>query len=220
MYSIFGTSETSRVLYAQLRTTNEYISHFVADKEFIPISERYCDIPVKVFGEGERYHNTYKILADFLYIPVSYKDVNGNREKVFARAKEFGYSISSFIHPKAVVDPTVKLGIGAWIHPLVNIDPYVEAGEGLTCWGNLHLGHSSKLGNYVWITSGSVICGQVEIGDRTFVGANAVIHPGVKVGKRCIIGSGSIITKDLPDFSVTLQGYNNVIAKKSNEIKL
>lgn len=218
---MFGTSETSRVLYAQLQTTNQYISHFLADQEFIPASGTYCDIPVKVFGEGTRYHNTYKILADFLYIPVSYKGINRNREKIFKRAKEYGYSISSFIHSKAVVDPTAKLGIGSWIHPLVNIDPYVEAGEGLTVWGGgTHLGHSSKLGNFCWITSGSVICGGVEIQDRTFIGANSTIHPQVKIGSDCIIGSGSIITKDLPSFSVTMEGRNNISSRKSNKVNL
>jgi acetyltransferase-like isoleucine patch superfamily enzyme len=217
MISIFGVGELAKIMYRYVGN----VDYFVADKEFIPESHRFQDIEVIEFGEGSRFKNFQGREDDRLFIPVSYSHVNKDREKIFVRAKIYGYRIESYIHQSAHVHPSAKIGLGTWIHPLVSIDPDVVIGKGCVFWsGAAHAGHSSVYEDFVWQTSGSIVCGQCSIGSRTFIGANAVVHPGLSIGTDCIIGSGAIITRDLPAFSVALEGRNNIISKKSWEISL
>ena len=212
MIAIFGCGELARNFASYI----PYNFAFLTTKEYLPEDKQFLGknvVCIENFNK-ESAGNTG------LFIPVSYKNCNKDREKIFNLVDNLGFRIESFVHPKAFVSTTSLVGKGSIIYPLANIDPNVTIGKGFCAWNLAHVGHSSTLGDFCWVTSNATICGQVEIGDRTFVGANAVIHPSVKVGKDCIISSGAIVTKDLADGSVVLEGKNNLISKKSWEIKL
>lgn len=205
---IFGIGESAQTLARHIAFPD-----FMVDKEHIPGESRtLMGRWIWEFSPARE--------KDTIYIPVSYKECNGQRESVFNRAKEFGYKIESFIHKTANVEPTSTIEEGAIIYPLVNIDPNVVIGKGLFAYSACHIGHSSFLEDFVYVTTHATICGQTFIGSRTFIGANAVIYPGVVIGRQCIIGAGALITKDLPDYSVALEGRNNIISKKSYEVEL
>ncbi len=205
---IFGIGESAQTLARYLAFPD-----FMVDKEHIPgESNTLMGRWIHPFEQAQA--------GDKMYIPVSYKGCNTQREQVFSRASSLGYKIESFVHKTANIDPSSTLGIGALVHPLVNIDPNVTIGHGF--WGHsaCHIGHSSILEDFIYVTTHSTICGQTYIKSRTFIGANAIIFPGVTVGFQCIIGAGALITRDLPDYSVALEGRNNIISKKSYEVDL
>lgn len=211
MIAVFGVGELAKTFSAFIPT-----NIFLADKEYIPEGGNFLGRTVYELEEIGMFSTKPEI-----YAPVSYKNCNKDRENVFSRINKLGIKVSSFVHPTAHVNDTSKMGEGCWIGALTNIDPNVCIGRGVTVWGGgSHLGHSSTIGDFSWVTTGACISGQVEIGDRTFVGANAVVFPSVKIGSDCIIGAGAIITKDLPSFSVALEGRNNIISKKSFEVIL
>ena len=59
--------------------------------------------------------------------------------------------------------------------------------------------HECVINDFVHISPGSVLCGNVIVGEGTWIGAGSIIIPGVKIGKNSIIGAGSVVVKDLPD---------------------
>ena len=59
------------------------------------------------------------------------------------------------------------------------------------------LGHDSKIGNNIVISSFCDITGYVEIGDETFLGSHVSIHPKIKIGNECQIGIGSIVINNV-----------------------
>lgn len=42
----------------------------------------------------------------------------------------------------------------------------------------------------------------IKIGDDVFIGTGSVILPGVQVGDRVVIGAGSVVTRSIPDGTV------------------
>jgi acetyltransferase-like isoleucine patch superfamily enzyme len=52
---------------------------------------------------------------------------------------------------------------------------------------------------------------KITINDSVWIGANCVITAGVTIGKHAIIGAGSIVTKDIPNYSVSVGNPAKVV---------
>jgi maltose O-acetyltransferase len=53
--------------------------------------------------------------------------------------------------------------------------------------------------------------GSIIINQDVWLGADAKILPGVTLGNGCIVGAASLVTKDLPDYSVSMGSPARVI---------
>ena len=208
---IFGVGEVAKTFY--------YIAGgdaFTVDKEYIPTEGSLFRLPVLPFE--------YEALAKWgnthIYLPISYQKVNKVRQEKYEQIKSWGFEALRYVHPTSTLTHPYYLDEGSIVLEQCVIQPGCDIGKAVIIWSKVHCGHSCKIKDFVWLTSGAVLCGQCEIGENSFVGANAVISPGVKVGKRNIIGSGAIITKDTEDDSVYLEGRNVLYRKKSWEVQL
>jgi maltose O-acetyltransferase len=56
--------------------------------------------------------------------------------------------------------------------------------------------------------------GVVTIGNKVFIGTGAIILPNVRVGNNVIIGAESVVTDSIPDNSVAVGNYAEVICTK------
>ena len=79
------------------------------------------------------------------------------------------------VSPRAVVDPTARIGADTDIHPLAVIGADVEIGPGAT------------------IHSGAQIMAGCRIGAGTVIFPNAVLYPSTQVGARCVIHAGAVL---------------------------
>ena len=95
---------------------------------------------------------------------------------------------------------------GAIIQSCANIGKHCIINTGAS------IDHDCQIEDFVHISPGSVLCGNVTIGEGSWIGAGSTIIPGVKIGKWSIIGAGSIVTKDIPD-KVLAYGNNCKIIK-------
>ncbi len=98
------------------------------------------------------------------------------------------------------------------------------------CWlhSNVHIGQDSKIGNFVFIypyvvftndpTPPSNTLRGPSVDDFSQVAVFSVLLPGVEIGKHCLIGAGSIVSKNIPDYQLTL-GNPAKIIKDVREIK-
>lgn len=125
----------------------------------------------------------------------------GDNQDRESAATRISHSFGQAIHPTAIVDDSVKSGLGIVIvHNAV-----VQAG---CCIGNhviintaAIVDHECILGDFVHIGPGVTLCGGVRVGECTLVGAGSVLLPRVNIGKKCVIGAGSVVIRDVPDYA-------------------
>ena len=137
-----------------------------------------------------------------LFVAVGYSRLNGLRQEKCEAARAKGYSLASYISPRASVANNATFGWNAFILENNTVQPFVKIGNGVTLWSGNHIGHHAVVADYVFIASHVVISGGVTVGERTFIGVNATINDHISIGARCVIGSGSLVTKSVADEGV------------------
>ena len=115
------------------------------------------------------------------------------RKKVVKRILAKGGEFINLIHPKAVVSPSVKLGIGVAIKPFCVISSNVIIGDFTYFQSSVIVGHDVKIGKYCQINSFSFFAGYVNTGDCVTVNAGARLIQNIKVEDEAIIGVGSVV---------------------------
>ncbi len=101
------------------------ISAFTVEKDYCT-TEKFHDIDVIPFEELELHFPKESIN---ILICIGYNKMNRIRERIYEKVKEEGYSILSYIHPKATV-LTDKMGIGNIILENASIGIGCSIGEG------------------------------------------------------------------------------------------
>lgn len=108
---------------------------------------------------------------------------------------------------------------------LDDIQGYSEFGSYCRLHSNVHIGHKSKLGNFVFVypyviftndpTPPSDICIGPEVGDFSQISTGSVLLPGIKIGKHCLVGAGSVVGKDIDDYQLVF----GVPAKPKKDVR-
>jgi UDP-3-O-[3-hydroxymyristoyl] glucosamine N-acyltransferase len=86
--------------------------------------------------------------------------------------------VKSGIHPTAVLEESVTLGVNVRI--------------GALCW----LGHDCQIGDNVTLYPRVVVYPGVSIGEDSLIHAGVIIRENVQIGKRVIIQNGAVIGSD------------------------
>jgi len=74
----------------------------------------------------------------------------------------------------------------------------VEAGQHVHVEFNAVISHGCRLGSFITVCPGAVLCGEVTVEDDVFIGANAtVLHGGLTIGRGALIGAGAVVTRDV-----------------------
>ena len=71
--------------------------------------------------------------------------------------------------------------------------------------------HDCFLEDFVHISPGVALAGNVRVGEGTHIGIGAVVIPGVKIGKWCTIGAGTVVLKDVPDGAMVVGNPGRMI---------
>jgi UDP-N-acetylglucosamine acyltransferase len=77
-----------------------------------------------------------------------------------------------------------------------------EIGEDCFLMANSHVGHDSRLGDFVTLANNVMLAGHVVIGAHTFIGGGAGVHQFVRVGEGAMIGGNAAISYDVPPFTI------------------
>jgi UDP-3-O-[3-hydroxymyristoyl] glucosamine N-acyltransferase len=97
-------------------------------------------------------------------------------EQVVLKLAPKPISFAPGIHPRAVVDPTAKLGNGVSIQPHAVIESRAAIGDNTMIGANTYVGHESIIGE------SCLIYPNVTIRERTRIGAHVIIHSGAVIG--------------------------------------
>lgn len=132
------------------------------------------------------------------------------RERLQEWLAERGLSITTLIHPNAVVAETAVIGEGSVVMAGAVINPDAVLGRGVIVNTCASVDHDCRIGQYVHIAVGARIAGTVTLEDRAWIGAGAVVINNLTVAAGCTIGAGAVVVKDITESGT----YIGVPAKK------
>lgn len=189
---IYGINQFAEMMKYYIEQQNKYeIEAFVMEQKYI--TEKYfCGLPIVAFEDVSIIYpsNNYEI-----FLAIGYREMNQIRSKKFYEFKELGYTISSYISEKAIIN-TNSLGEGNIILENVIIGPFTQIGTGNIIWSGVNIAHHNIVGNFNFIALSSSVAGNVIIKDNCFIGNNATIKNGVTINDLTLIGAGCYISKD------------------------
>jgi len=84
---------------------------------------------------------------------------------------------------------------------------------GSNCYfmGGVHVGHNSKVDDYVILVNSCALGGYTEIGRRVFLSASTAVHQFVKIGAYCMIAPLTKPAQDIPPFTMCIGASNAVV---------
>jgi len=190
---IFGLSDIAQLAHFYFTKESDYeVVAFTVDQDYVKESS-FCGLPVIDF---ESVVSIYPPSDHAFFVALSYSKLNSVRKEKYLAAKSLGYSIASFVSPKATVLTDESVGENCFILEDNTIQPFVKIGNNVTLWSGNHIGHHSIIQDHTFIASHVVISGGVDIGEQCFIGVNATLRDHIKVGDRCVIGAGALLLGD------------------------
>lgn len=139
-----------------------------------------------------------------ILMAMGYDQVNEVRAGMFRRLKNLGYSMLTWIHPRAIICTRHPVGEGSVIMPGALVEPGTKIGCDCFLWGNVVVAHDAIVDDHCWLAAGAVVSGMAHVGARNFIGVNATIANKVQTGESCIIGGSAFISKNIKANSVYL----------------
>ncbi|ASF46145.1 acetyltransferase [Methylovulum psychrotolerans] len=191
---IFGTGDIAQLAHFYFSRESDYdVTAFTVDRAYLPPNGLFCGLPVIAFDSLTDHYppSTYD-----LFVALSYAQLNAVRRDKYRAAKALGYSLASFISPRASLLNDGQIGDNCFIFEDNTIQPFVRIGNNVTLWSGNHIGHHSVIKDHCFIASHVVVSGGVEIGEQCFIGVNATLRDHIKIGDRCVIGAGALLLAD------------------------
>jgi sugar O-acyltransferase (sialic acid O-acetyltransferase NeuD family) len=213
---IFGTGDIAQLANYYFETDSGYsVEAFTVDRNYV--QESFEGKPVIPFDELS---GIYPPSNYDLFIALSYKNLNRNRESKYQAAKIAGYTLATYVSSRCTYLSQYKPGDNCFIFEDNTIQPFVKIGNNVTLWSGNHIGHHSVVEDHNFISSHVVVSGHCHIESNCFLGVNATLHNNVCIKKNNIIGAGSIINKSTKENEVYVPSKSVLFPKKSDEINL
>ena len=137
----------------------------------------------------------------------------GNNKTRKQIADNFNFNFDKAIHPQAVVSRYSKIKEGTVVLAGAIISADVIVGKHVIVNHNANVDHDCLIDDYVHISPGVMLAGNVKVGEGSHIGIGAQVIQGVKIGKWVTIGAGAVVLKDIPDYSVVVGNPARIIKK-------
>ena len=216
---IFGVGVVADVDYHHFQRDGEFdVIAFTLDSAWLekkPEGKRFFHgIPVIPFETAEHTCNPTRVS---MFVAMGYHGLNTIRAQKCREAKVKGYTLTSYISPRAHVGPWLKTGENCLILDGVGVQPGVEIGNNVSIWNNSLIGHHSKVEDDCWLAAGATLGGLMTLGAGSFVGLNATLGGDIKIGASSFIGAGAVVLKDAEPKSVFIHPNTEKFRLNSDE---
>lgn len=198
---IVGARGFGREIYSLAKNCNGYNNEFVI-KGFLD-DKHDALLEFKKYPQILTSVEDYQIEENDVFV-VALGDVNYKKiytEKVIEKKGEF-YSL---IHPTAIINQNIKIGVGAIIGQYAVVSNDVTIGNHVIVHPFCVFGHDVTIGNYSSMGAYTFLGGFSKIGDMVTIHPKASVLPHKKVNKNSIVGTGSVVMRNVPE-NVTVHG--------------
>ena len=214
---VFGYGTFAEIIHQYLTDDSEYeVVAFTLDDKYVK-EDTYLGLPMVPFSKIQE---LYPPLDYFMYVGLSYTNLNHLRENRYYEAKAKGYTLPTYISSKATVLTKYPIGDNCFIFENNTIQPFVKIGNNVILWSGNHIGHHGEIQDHNFISSHVVASGQCLIKSNCFIGVNSTIAHGVTIETENLIGAGSYIAKNTEPKSVYVPPRSVKLDKTSDQFKL
>lgn len=192
---IIGDGETAELAYDYFTNDTYFeVVGFSAEQRFIK-NKTLLGLPVVPLEVLEDSFDPKAIKA---FVAISFTQLNRLRQRLLNVVKSKGYSLCSYISPKAFVGQGVSIGHNCLILENVSIQRGALIGDNVTIWSGSSIGHRTQIGNNCFLASHVAISGFCNIGDSCFFGVNSCTANNIKIAEDCLVGAGAVLVNDAP----------------------
>jgi sugar O-acyltransferase (sialic acid O-acetyltransferase NeuD family) len=212
---IFGVQDYAELAHYYLQNDSPYdVVAFSVHEAFMPAEKKFKGLPIVEYENIEKEFPAGKFS---FFAPMSPKQMNRLREKIYNGLKEKGYELISYISSKATLFNNV-IGDNCFILEDNTIQPFTAIGNNVVLWSGNHIGHHGIIKDHVTFTSHVVMSGHCVIEENCFLGVNATLKDGIRLAQGTLAGMASAITKNTEEWSVyignpakKLEGKNSMM---------
>lgn len=130
---------------------------------------------------------------------------SSTRRKIAGKLQAIGFSFPVIADPSAVISPFSVLGHGVFLGKNAIVNAEAVIGDHAIINSAAVIEHESRVGAFVHVSVGSILCGNVTVDDDAFIGAGAVVIQGIQIGKAAIVGAGCTVKKHIKE-NVMIRG--------------
>jgi len=124
---------------------------------------------------------------------------NKTRERILCRLEKAGASITTLIHPGAIIGGEVELGAGTIVMAGTVINCCSNIGSGCIINTGATIDHDNKIEDYVHISPGAHLAGTVKIGKNTWLGIGSIVSNNLCITGGCTIGAGAVVVRNITE---------------------
>ncbi|GAB3182070.1 acetyltransferase [Telluribacter humicola] len=196
---IFGIMDTAELAHYYLQHDSEHeVAAFTVNREYLK-EESFRGLPLVAFEDVETIFppQEYQFFA-----PMTGRNMNRNREKIYNEAKAKGYSFISYISSHATILDRSVVGENCFILEDNTIQPFTTIGNNVVLWSGNHIGHHGQIKDHVFFTSHVVLSGHCVIEPYSFFGVNSTIRDYTHIAQGTLVGMAAAITKDTEEWGI------------------
>jgi len=196
---IFGLQDYAELAHYYLTHDSEYeVVAFSVSEAYMPRDKKFKGLPVIAF---ENIESSFPPIECLFFAPMSPKQMNRLREKVYNEIKLKNYKLISYISSKATLFNN-EIGDNCFILEDNTIQPFTKIGNNVVLWSGNHIGHHGEIKDHVTVTSHVVMSGHCTLEENCFLGVNATLKDGITLAKGTLAGMAAVITKNTEEWSV------------------
>lgn len=119
------------------------------------------------------------------------------RKKIQDSLEEQGAIFARLIHPNASIGKNVQINTGTIVMAGAVVNCDTRIGRGCIINTSSSVDHDCILSDYVHISVGTHVAGNVKIGENTWLGAGAIVSNNINICKDSMIGAGAVVIQNI-----------------------
>lgn len=160
------------------------------------------------------------VVSDYIMYDCDMVVAIGNaeiRKYIQTKIKQHGKTLTTLVHPAAVIGENVTVGEGTVVMAGVVINAHSTIGKGCIINTCASVDHDCIVEDYTHISVGSHLAGTVFVGEKTWIGIGAVVSNNIRIAANCIIGAGAVVVKDIMNQGVYIGVPAKMLVERKNE---
>ena len=154
---------------------------------------------VPIIGADDDLDRLYKEGFTDAFITVGSLGDVSIRRKLYKKIKNIGFNIPNIIDVSSIVSKYTTLGEGNYIGKNAVINGGSDIGNCTIINSSATIEHECIIGDFVHVSPGGILCGNVNINANTHIGAGSIVKQGLTIGSNTMIGMGSVVISNISD---------------------